>query len=200
MKKISKLILFLLSTIFISGVSVAGELRDLIDENSKQLLTQIQENREEYRANPEKLSSFVKESIADYFHFSYMSRFAAGRYWRKMSKEQQKEYNALFIDLLIKTYASAMLDFNYADISFEDEKKGRKKNRFHLIMRAKSKGNKFRVDYEIAKTKKGPKVINVKLEGVSLLINYRKSFGSILSKDGPDALIEFIKKSLKGKK
>lgn len=172
------------------------DIRELMDAKSKSLLLEIENNKTLYENDTEKLKQLVEKEIESYFFFNYMSRFVAGKYWRKMNKQQQRRYQALFKELLIGAYASAIINFRYQDIVLGNAKPGRKKNRFNLTMYAKHAGNRIRLDYEIAKTKKGPKIINVKIEGVSLLINYRKSFTQILSTENPEALIEFIQQAI----
>lgn len=188
--------LAMMFSLFFGSYVYAGELKDLMMTNSKQLLDKIQVNRELYEGDKKRLNEIVRQQIKPYFQFEYMARFAAGRHWRRMNDLQKERYRELFIQLLVNTYATAILEYQFEDLSFQEEFPGRKKNRFILTMFAKKYNDKVRIDYEIAITKKGPVVINIKLEGISLLINYRKSFGEILAKGGPNKLIDFLEKTM----
>ena len=51
-------------------------------------------------------------------------------------------------------------------------------------------GSKVQVDYALYRRDAGWKVYDVRVNGVSLVSNYRNSFGSKVRQDGIDGLIE----------
>ena len=40
------------------------------------------------------------------FDIPIMGRFVLGRHWRTASKEQRKDYMAVFVDFIVRVYAS----------------------------------------------------------------------------------------------
>jgi len=53
-------------------------------------------------------------------------------------------------------------------------------------------GQPIAVDYAMEKTDKGWKVYNVKIEGVSLVENYRNTFNTEIQRSGVDGLIKSL--------
>ena len=61
-------------------------------------------------------------------------------------------------------------------------------------------GVEIPINYRMYKPKDNWKIYDVKIEGVSLVKNYRDQFRKILLKESPDQLIERVQKKLENQK
>ncbi|MCU7966405.1 MAG: ABC transporter substrate-binding protein, partial [gamma proteobacterium symbiont of Bathyaustriella thionipta] len=68
-------------------------------------------------ASLEQITFFLKKEITPHFDFKYMARWVAGRYFRTMSPEQQREFTANFSELFITTFVQKLSNYqNYPPV------------------------------------------------------------------------------------
>ena len=179
--------------IFLPASVLAVEAKNFVAEQTNEIVTELKENRERYQQDSEQLKHYLKSKLTEVLHFRYMGQFVAARHWKKMDDDQKARYLAEFEDLFIHSYAQIFFDnIDNTTFNFVDERPGRKKNRFFVTMEAIQDDNETEVEFELAKTSSGYRIINVKAEGINLLINYRKSFGDIINSQGIDHLIKVL--------
>ena len=110
----------------------------------------------------------IWDIVAGIFDFTEVSRRALARNWKSFSPEQQKDFVAVFSKMLGNIYVDRI------QTGFSDQ-------------------NKIPVDYSLKKKDNRWLVYDVKVEGVSLIKNYRTQFNDILRKEKPAQLIERLK-------
>lgn len=129
--------------------------------------------------------------VKQVFDFEQISKRALARSWRDFNPEQQKAFVTAFTELLKNTYMDKIQgEFHDEEVVFEGE---------DLITDSKAevkskivRGGKLEIpiDYSLYKSNSGWLVYDVKIEGVSMVKNYRSQFKSILAKDSPADLIK----------
>jgi len=131
------------------------------------------------------------------FDFKLISASALGRHWLQFSPEEQTEFVSVFSQLLGRTYISRIqggyhdeqVVFTGEDM-FSDNK---------AIVKTDIVRQETRIPADYYMRKKNDKwlVYDVKVEGVGLVLNYRRQFNTFLS--GKDATPETLIKKLKDK-
>ncbi len=121
-----------------------------------------------------------------------IGRFALGRYWRAVTPEQREEYLRLFRLFILDTYASR-LD-GYSGQSF-NVVKAHSINEMDTIVNTEigTDGAPLRVDYRVRARQGGHKIVDVMVEGISLITTQRSEFDSIINRDGFDGLLELMR-------
>jgi phospholipid transport system substrate-binding protein len=132
--------------------------------------------------------------VSDTFDFEEVSRRALARNWKSFSADQQKEFAAVFSKMLGNIYVDR-IQSGFADqkIEFTDEIQHESKPLAIVKTSIIDDQNKIPVDYSLKKKGDNWRVYDVKVEGVSLIKNYRTQFNDILQKESPDQLIERLK-------
>jgi len=127
------------------------------------------------------------------FAVDTIARFVIGRYWRAANDEQRREYMRLFRNFVLLTYA-ARLD-GYAGQTFKLTGSVRIDDKDTLVKTIIRQPDKppIRADYRVRKTNDGLKIIDVMVEGVSLVTTQRSEFASIINRDGIDGLLERLR-------
>ena len=131
------------------------------------------------------------------FAIDIIARFAIGRYWRAATPAQRREYMTLFRDFVIAIYADR-LD-SYSGQTFKvvgTQRIDDKDTLVHTEVRQPN-GPSVRVDYRVRAVDEGFKVIDVYVEGVSLLTTQRSEFAAVINRDGIDGLLELMRKRAK---
>jgi len=180
---------FLMPSVVLAEVPVP---QTLIKNSSDRMLKALKENKATIEKNPSFVYGLVDKILLPNFDFSKMSKLALGKNWRKASKAQRERFIGEFRLLLVRTYSIAMLEFTDGDIVF-------------LPFRGDLAKKKVKVKMEIARPN-GPTipmalsmylnkqkkwmVYDVKIDGISLVTNYRSTFATEIRNDGMDKLIE----------
>ena len=129
------------------------------------------------------------------FDLDTIGKFALGTYWRSATKAQQKEYLKLFDDMILDTYANRINSFSVQDIKITDVKS---KNNKYAIVRTEIQSNgdqPFIIDWRLKKEGKSLKIIDIVVEGISMVVTQRSEFGSVISQNGGDveALLDALR-------
>lgn len=128
------------------------------------------------------------------FALDTISRFVLGRHWRAASVEQRSEYRRLFREYVLDTYASRLN--RYTGETFEVIKSLPLDEKDTLVsteIRRPDGGPPIRVDYRVRQRREAHKVVDVQVEGVSLVTTQRAEFASIISRDGIDGLLKLLR-------
>lgn len=132
----------------------------------------------------------VEDLILPHLDFESFSRLTLGKHWRQASPEQREAFTREFRSMLMHTYASSLN--TYAGETFEhagerNEGEGRVLVQTRFV---RVQGEPVRVDYRLHRRDGEWKIYDVVIEGVSLVLNYRSSFGEEISRGGLDQLIQ----------
>ncbi len=129
------------------------------------------------------------------FEVKLLARFTLGRFWRRATEMQQKEYTSLFEDFIVKAYAA-----RFADYKGENFVVGKIRNineRDNLVQSevVLTDGRKIPVDWRVRNGKE-LKIVDVSVEGVSMAITQRDEFSSIINQNGGkiDGLLAALRK------
>ncbi len=134
--------------------------------------------------------------IEDAFDFAAMSQSALAYNWKSFSDDQKKEFASVFGRFLGNTYLDQIQSgFSGEQVEYEGEEI-RRKDRAVVKTSIIRKGVKTPIDYSMLKNGDTWNIYDVKIEGVSLLKNYRTQFASLLLKKGPEDLISMLKEKL----
>lgn len=171
----------------------------LADDNPEQLVRSktdsimqlIKQHRREYTQDHKKLYAMVDKEVLPYFDFERMSQWVLGRYWRSANEDQRARFIKEFRDLLVRTYATALLNYNDQQVLFLPSLG--KPSEDHMKVRTQIKQTtgapNIPIDYSFYKSPQGWRVYDVTIEGVSLVTNYRATYAEKIRRDGLDALI-----------
>jgi len=92
--------------------------------------------------------------------------------------------------LLVRTYTTAFTQYKNQAVEYKPVRMAAGDT--DVVVQSQIKQNSgppVAVDYNMAKTDGGWKVYNMKIEGISLIENYRNSFNTEVQKSGVDGLI-----------
>jgi phospholipid transport system substrate-binding protein len=135
--------------------------------------------------------------IESVFDFEEVSKRALARNWRRLNPGQQKEFIELFTQLLGNTYLD-QVQMAYKDetVSFDSQEIHDSKPLARVKARIISAKGDIPVDYSLKNIDGGWRVYDVRVEGISLIKNYRTQFDEILMKESPEALIDRLREKV----
>jgi len=144
-------------------------------------------------ASSEQKLTKLQQMFISVVDIDWIAKFVLGKYNKQITPEQREKYNASYRDFLIKHYTS----------NFEEYKDGTtfkvtgtvedKPDEYVSSMEITRPGAKpLVVDYRVREKDGSLKVMDIVVEGVSLIITQRSEFSSVIARDGIDGLIKLL--------
>lgn len=180
---------------FFASTSHAGdnvEPQVLIEQSTEKMLQALKDNAQELKDNPDAIFKLVTDIVMPNFDFDKMSKLALGKNWRTATPEQQQRFTEEFRLLLVRTYSTAMLEYSDQEIRFSpfNDDLTKKKVKVDMeIIQAGGPSIPMALSMYLNK-ESGWKVYDVKIDGISLVTNYRSTFANQIRQGGMDDLIE----------
>jgi phospholipid transport system substrate-binding protein len=132
----------------------------------------------------------IEDKALPHFNHVGMTALAVGVHWRKAAPEQKKRLAEAFRTLLVRTYASSLKAFGDQKFDFRPLRMTPEDTDVTVEVRVLQSGAQpVPVEYDMEKTASGWKVYDVRVGGISLVINYRTEFANIVRDKGIDGLI-----------
>jgi len=168
----------------------------VLDMATRQMITAINANQEKIKADPGVVNGLVEDILMPHIDFIASSKWVLGKHWRRASKDQKLEFIRQFRALLLRFYSVALAEYLTTNTVSEDMfvflplrgDTSTKRVTVHSEIHAPS-GSIIPIKYSMHLTKKGWKVYDVSIEGVSMVTTYRTSFASEIKQKGLDGLI-----------
>ena len=127
----------------------------------------------------------LDDLFLNYIDLDYISRFVVGKYWRKMTPEQQSQYQELFKRYALNTYKSFPLDFeNNLDFRITEAVKDKEDVliRTHIDYRGMDgKNSQFLVEFRVHKKNDRIMLTDIKVAESSLILSYRNRFYQMIA-------------------
>jgi phospholipid transport system substrate-binding protein len=185
--------LFLVLSLMTASMSQAeaNSPESVVKETSNGVISRIESQRSELEANPGQVYDLVNELVIPHFDFISMSKWVLGKNWKKANKTQRSEFIEQFKTLLVRTYARALLEYSGQEVKYFPAEQNPKSNLAVVKTELTSEGAQpFPVAYRMYQKNEEWKVVDIAVDGVSLVSTYRGSFATQIKKNGMDALIQ----------
>lgn len=178
-----------------AGTTANEDPQLLVSERINELLIRLRDNANAIRSDKSIAYRISDELIAPHIDFPRITQLVIGKYWREASDAQQQKLVTEIRELLVRSYVTAMASY-IDDLVSED-------NLIEFLPSHYKPGDrKASVRANIALGGRAPaevryqlyfrdqwKIYDIVIEGISLAITYRSSFGEQIRRDGLDNLI-----------
>ncbi len=118
------------------------------------------------------------------FDVRTISLFVLGRYRRTASKAQIEEYRWLFRDFIVTTYASRFGDYAGESLAVKGTRTTGDGDVIVASQILRPGRDTIRVDWRVRETTNSYKIVDVVVEGVSMVITQRDEFASVIRSSG----------------
>lgn len=188
MKRLS---IFLVLILLSGGVTAADDLATaVVRDTSERMLAALEQRRGEIDRNPSLIYGLVEQIVVPHFDFEKMTQAVMGRHWAGASAQQRRALTEGFRELLVRTYAKALLSYSGEEIRYLPVKPGHQSSTVTVSTEVREPGSTpITVDYRLYAKGGAWKVYDVVIDNVSLVSNYRSSFNAQIRQNGIDGLI-----------
>jgi phospholipid transport system substrate-binding protein len=121
-----------------------------------------------------------------------MARRSLGAHWRRLDPKQQKDFVALFTDLLEKSYADKIDLYDGQKVVYTREAVEKDYAEVDTKLVGKN-GETFSVNYKLHRVDGTWRIYDIVVENISLVNNYRSQFQRVIVNSSFEELVEQIK-------
>jgi len=180
--------------VFFSSISFAQLSPDeLVKKTADDVISAIKADKDIQAGDKKKIYALVEAKILPSFDFNKICRLVMGKNWRKMSAEQREEFSDGFKMLLLRTYAVALSKYTDQKITVLPMKKQKGSVVTVKTEITQPSSQPINVNYALSNSTGKWLVIDLIIEGVSMITNYRSQFGGSVRTKGVDGLLEELK-------
>ena len=184
---------FMLTTVYATTQSAEEVVRSTLD----QVIEQLRSEKGDLEIPPKHTFALIQDRVVPHIDFPTMSRWVLGKNWNKASQDQRQAFINEFKTLMVCTYAKTLMNYSVKEIRYFPVQSNPTSNRAivkieiwtdsstHTIGSA----NTILVNYKMHISNGEWKVIDITVDGVSLVRAYRGLFASEIRKNGLDSLI-----------
>jgi phospholipid transport system substrate-binding protein len=127
---------------------------------------------------------------------SLLGQLVLGRYWRQANPRQRTEYLRLFRRYMLQTFVQRLRQYVGSDLGFTGERfqiiASRPVGQRDILVQSRvapPSSQPLRVDWRLRERPGEPVIIDLIVEGISLLVTQRSEFAAVLERGGIDRLL-----------
>ena len=184
----------LLAMVSVSNVWAEDDPKVVV-ENSVNGIIKVLEARKDVTILTEEDRENIRKVVAGRFDYREMSKRSLAQAWRDISENQKVNFTELFRKLLERSYGNRLAGFRDQKVTFDDAQfKG---NKARVITSVIDADKTTPVEYRLHQTATGWQVYDIKIEGVSLVSNFRNDFNEGIKQNGGfEGLVQALEKKV----
>jgi phospholipid transport system substrate-binding protein len=162
----------------------------MVREITDDVLASVHGDRAIETNDDAKIAGLVRDKILPHFDFARATAIAVGPQWRRATPEQRDALTKQFEALLVRTYSGALASYRHQAIVVLPAHMAPSDTEVTVSSQVRQSGAApIDIDYTMEREGDEWKVVDVAVDGMSLVENYRESFGQTIDARGIDALI-----------
>jgi phospholipid transport system substrate-binding protein len=190
-------IAILLGALLLSAAPAAqaNAPNEVIEQAVVLLSEGLNTRRDELAADTEVLRDFIDSILLPRFDRDFAAAAVLGKHWRSASDDQKQRFIDAFYESLLQRYADDVVEYDMDRVEVLPYKGDAKKRT--TVVRTQVRlddGSKIPVDYTLVNREDRWRMFDVKIEGVSYVINFRKELESEIRATSLEAVIDRLER------
>jgi phospholipid transport system substrate-binding protein len=154
----------------------AGFINDLLNKALKTL-----DNKQ---LSDEERAKTFRELLDRDFDMPRISRFVLGPYWREASDQEKQQFQKLFEDYVVRSYATRFSEYSGEQVKVTGSRPESETSTLVQSQVVRQNGPPAKVDWRVRKDNNDFKIVDVDVEGVSMVLTQREEFSSVIQRSG----------------
>ena len=173
-----------------SAATVPGDAKQYMDKLATKTLGILGNKDIPLTEREQKVRTLLGENLA----IEAIGRFVVGRAWRGASDEQKSVYRDLFESFITITYAKRLGGYAGERFTITSSKSvGKKGDALVTTEIQRPSGPPLKASWRIRYSKGAFLILDVMVEGISMVVAQRAEFTTIIKKSGMQGLIETLR-------
>lgn len=176
--------------------AIQKEAADFIQGLADEALTTL--NQKDYNLADQE--NRFREILLEGFNVDYIGRISLGRHRNKATAQQLSTYQNLFPNYLVKIYTSRLTKLDTREVKVGKVLPNGKRDMYVRTKVLDGEQKSYDVDWRVRPEKEntGYKIIDVKIEGISMARTQRDDFTSRISESGISGLMNYMQSIVDG--
>lgn len=169
----------------------SGDPVSLLHYIADNMIAGLKSNKATLKSKPGIVYNLAYKYVVPYANLNEMSkRVLPPRIWNNATPAQREQFQKLFTTTVIRTYASALTNYEDQTIRFFPVRGGASGNTVEVNSQIiSSRNSPISVTYRLVRTSGGWKLYDMSVEGVSMLNSFRAQFADILGQGDMSSLL-----------
>jgi phospholipid transport system substrate-binding protein len=119
------------------------------------------------------------------FDMPRISRFVLGRYWTTASEQDRQNFQKLFEDYVVRAYSARFSQYSGEQVKVTGARPESETVTLVTSQIIRTNGAPpAKIDWRVRKQDNDLKIVDIDVEGVSMLVTQREEFGSVIQRSG----------------
>ena len=127
------------------------------------------------------------------FDVPFIGRFVLGRYWKQTPEDVRNDYLNLFSEYVLQIYSARLGGYAGETLTVISERQAGTKDVVVATRIDRPSGPPISAEWRVRVTDGRPRIIDVSVEGVSMVVTQRQEFASVIQRNGVEGLIEVLR-------
>jgi phospholipid transport system substrate-binding protein len=164
-----------------AGASADGDAAGFINDLVNRALKSLDDKQ---LANEDRARQF-RDLLDHDFDMTRIARFVLGRYWNQAGDEEKQQFQKLFEEYVVRVYAQRFGDYSGETVKITGTRPESETNTLVQSQIIRTNGAPpAKVDWRVRKDGGGFKIVDVDVEGVSMIVTQREEFSSVIQRSG----------------
>jgi phospholipid transport system substrate-binding protein len=172
-----------------NGSAAAASPEDQVRQTIDEVLAILKDPQLKGERKKHERRMKMRDAVHRRFDFVEMARRSLGADWRRLSPEQQKEFVAIFTDLIEDAYLTRIEAYNGEKVEYLRERTDGNYAEVATQL-IDNMGRELSINYRLHNVNGAWKVYDVVIEDISLVNNYRAQFRRVLARSSIQELLE----------
>lgn len=170
------------------------EAQAMVRDVTDRMLDVLRDDLDDADDEAEFLRQQMEEIVAPTLDFITMTKLAVGRHWRDASDDQKRALVTEFRELLLRTYAESLKEYDNEQIEMLPLQPGDRDDRVKVRSRViQSDGPELAVNYSLRFHDGKWTVYDIVIDGISMVTNYRSTFSNEIRSNGVEGLVSTLR-------
>ena len=135
----------------------------------------------------------LQKMVEQYFDFETLAKLVLARGWRQLSEAERVEFTDVFKTHLSLTYSKNIQEYDDEQVEINGEQEEARGDRTIMSRVVRPNAEDVFVNYRLRNRDGRWMMIDVVVEGVSLVSNWRAQFREVLGNESPARLIQLLR-------
>ncbi len=173
------------AALLVAATATSPGPRDVVETTVDQVLAILKDASLTPDVRRERIVAIAYER----FDFPTMSKLVLAKYWKRFDAAQREEFMREFKDFLAHRYGDRIDRYEQEKVEIVGERSASGGDAVVATRIHRPRAESVAVEYRLRSREGTWRVIDVKIEGISLVSNYRDQFHEVLSHGGPEKLL-----------
>ena len=163
---------------------------EVVRETTREVLNRLEMDKDRLAADPEYIKVVVRELIVPHMDFRTMAGLVLGKDWGVLSDPVKNCFSKGLRNLLVERYSHILLSYHKHNISYQPAVSIGSQGYYSVTQTLTRDDRKpLTIGYPMRRDEEGWSVVDLVIDGVSLVKSYRITYEKEISEQG---LAEFI--------